>query len=419
MSLLTSSPREWKGHQFLASAIVGLLFIADPLSGAGYQLAERSAIGLGRAYSGESAIGDDATILGSNPAGMSLLDDHSFAFGASAFLPSVDVSGDTPFGTVEDRDVISDAQIPYLYYSRKLNENLHVGFGAFVTYGLESEYSQSFASSAVVEHSTLRTINLNPALSYRLNEKWSVGAGFNALYADGEITSLRPGVGTSLFELQGDDWGYGYNLGVLYEHSPQTRLGLHFRSAVKLSIQGDAEIGAGFGAFPVGNYPASLEVELPDSLELSLYHELTDRWAIHGDLLWTNWSKFEDFNPMVNPLIDGFYATKENWNDTLRISIGATYQYNDALTLRTGLAFDESPVDTKYRTLRIPDSDRIWASIGASYKLSDSYTLDLGYTHVFGSAENIGRKPNGNEDTFQGSADGDADLFSIGLSGRF
>jgi len=419
MPSFTSSLRELKCPPQIASTLVGILFIYDPLLGAGYQLAERSASGLGRAFSGEAAIGDDASILGSNPAGMSLLDDQSFAFGSTAILPSIDVSGNTRIGTAEDRDVISDAYVPYFYYSRKVTENLKIGFGSYVTYGLESEYSKTFASSAVVEHSALRSVNLNPAISYRLTDKWTIGGGFNALYADGEITSRRPGLGTSLFELEGDDWGYGYNLGLLYEHSPQTRVGLHFRSSIKLSLKGDADIGAGFGAFPPGNYPASLEVELPDSLELSLYHELNERWAIHGDFLWTNWSKFEDFNPMVNPLIDGFYATRENWHDTLRISIGATYQYSDVLTFRTGLAFDESPVDTQYRTLRIPDSDRVWLSIGASYKLSDSYTLNLGYTRIFSSEVSIGRKPNGNEDAFQGSADGDADLFSIGLSGRF
>ncbi|MDA7880690.1 outer membrane protein transport protein [Akkermansiaceae bacterium] len=399
--------------------IAGFHIITCPLLAAGYQLSERSASGLGRAFSGESAIGDDASILGSNPAGMSLLDDHSFAFGSTLILPSVDTSGITPFGPVEDRDVIADALVPYLFYSQKINDRLSVGFGSYTTYGLESEYSQPFANSAVVEFSTLRSVNLNPAFSYRLSPQWTIGAGFNALFADGEITSRRPGVGTQLFQLAGDDWGYGYNLGLLYEHAAGTRIGIHFRSAVELSLEGEAEISAGFGAFPPGSYDAGLEIELPDSLEISAYHELNERWAIHADVLWTNWSKFEEFNPKVNPLIDDFYATKENWHNTLRISVGTTYQYNDALTLRAGLAYDESPVDTRYRTLRIPDADRFWASFGVSYKLSESYQLDFGYTHLFSSSVDINRKPNGNEDTFQGAVNGDADLLSLGVSGRF
>ncbi|MFT6862640.1 MAG: hypothetical protein ACJAVK_001199 [Akkermansiaceae bacterium] len=108
---------------------------------------------------------------------------------------------------------------------QKVNEQIHFGFGAYTTYGLESGYSEAFANSAVVEFSTLRSVNLNPAFSYKPGRQWTIGAGFNALYAEGEISSRRPGVGTQLFQLTGDDWGYGYNIGVLYEHTPETRIG--------------------------------------------------------------------------------------------------------------------------------------------------------------------------------------------------
>ena len=419
MPIFTPSLREWTSSKTHLGLALGFLFVSSPLHGSGFQLSERSAIGLGRAYSGESVIGDDASIVGSNPAGMSLLDHNSYSFGLTGVFPSIDVSGSTPFGPVNDRDVISDAYIPSLYYSGKINEAMSFGFGVFSPFGLESEYSQTFANSAVVEYSTMISINLNPSLSYRLNELWTVGAGFNALYADGEISSRFPGVGTQLFQLTGDDWGYGYNLGVLYEYSPTTRFGLHYRSSIDLSLSGEAEIGANPWAFPPGTYDAGLEIELPDSLELSFYHELNNQWAIHADVLWTNWSKFEDFNPIVDPAIDPFIATKENWNDVFRFSLGTTYQYSDALTLRAGIAIDKSPVETRYRTLRIADTDRFWLSLGASYHLSDCYTIDLGYTHIFAPSADINRKPGGNEDTFQGDIEGDGDLFSIGISGRF
>lgn len=49
----------------------------SPLAlGAGFQLQERSASGLGRAFSGEAAMADDASVLASNPAGMLLLADE-------------------------------------------------------------------------------------------------------------------------------------------------------------------------------------------------------------------------------------------------------------------------------------------------------------------------------------------------------
>lgn len=402
-----------------------VLALSTAAHGAGYQLAERSASGLGRAFSGEAAIGDDASILGSNPAGMSLLDDMSFAVGASFVFPSVDAEGlafDGAGGAtpVRDSNVIADAIIPYAYFTKKINDQVTVGIGSFTQYGLKADYSTAFATRTVTDFSELLTFNINPAISYRINEQWTVGAGFNALYADGNITSLQPGIGGNLFDLEGDDWGYGYNIGVLYELNEGTRFGLHYRSSIDLKLEGSAEVGLGFGAFPGGTFDGSLEVELPDTIELSAYHELNDKWAIHGDILWTNWSKFQSLDPKVHPLIDGALSKEQNWDDSFRFSIGATYKHNDRLTFRAGAAYDEAPVDSSHTTLRIPDADRFWVSLGASYVLNDCYTLDVGYTHVF--ADDVSLSPEalgGNTENFSGKVEGGVDIFSIGLSGSF
>jgi long-chain fatty acid transport protein len=95
----------------------------SPLAfGAGFQLQERSASGLGRAFSGEAAMADDASVIASNPAAMLLLtDEWSFALGASAIFPDVEVSGTysppapAPPGTAlpaNGGNVADDAVIP-------------------------------------------------------------------------------------------------------------------------------------------------------------------------------------------------------------------------------------------------------------------------------------------------------------------
>ena len=84
-----------------------------------------------------------------------------------------------------------------------------------------------------------------------------------------------------------------------------------------------------------------LDVELPDTLEFSAYHELNSQWAIHGDVLWTGWSKFKELAPKTgNAVVAGAVYVKEDWQDTFRFSVGTTYKHNDRLTLRTGVAFD-------------------------------------------------------------------------------
>lgn len=398
----------------LSTAIITSLATSSTLYAAGFQIAERSTIGLGRAFSGEASIADDASIIASNPAGMVLLEDNAYSIGLNYINPEIDVEG-TGVGSfpANDDDVALSAALPYIYYAKKVNPNLSVGFGTFVGYGLKTGYSKAFAARASVYESELSSINLNPSLAYRINDQLSVGAGFSLTYAEGKISSLTPGSGAPLFKLEGDDLAFSYNIGVLYELSESTRIGLSYRSSVDLSVEGTAELGAALGG-PVTT-PATLDIELPNIIELSVYHELNDQWAIHADVMHTGWSSFKKLSPKTGTAADAALETNENWSNSTRYAIGATYKACEKWTFRAGVAYDESPVSDEYRTLRIPDEDRIWVSLGASYKMSERYTVDVGYTHIFADEAQI----NANEHYFNGKASGGVNIFGIGLHGNF
>lgn len=405
-----------------AATLLGLS--STPLLGAGFQLAERSVSGLGRAFSGEAAIADDASVLGSNAAGMILLDDGAISVGLQYINPEVDVAGVTPGGPAADNDIADDAFVPYFYYTRKINDDVSFGVGLYSSFGLATSYSRSFATLAGTENSEITTVSFNPSLAFRVNDKWTIGVGFTAMYAEGELTALNttsdmvPGVvGSRLFKLEGDDWGYGWNLGVLFEASETTRIGFQYRSSVDIKIDGTASGGLVGGA----TIPATLDVELPDVAELSIYHEINDQWAVHADVTWTGWSKFQQLAPITGTAADPALLVIEDWDDSFRYAIGATYKHSEKFTFRAGLALDESPVPSvANRTLRIPDGDRVWASIGVTIKLNDCYNLDLAYTHIFADDTDIQfSAAGGNEGQFAGTAEGDVDLFGIGISGTF
>lgn len=400
--------------QSLAAAL--LIGMTASTFGAGFQLAERSGAGLGRAFSGEAAIADDASIIASNPAGMSLLDDMSFAVGVSYINPDVNVNGTSPGNpnTLSDRDIAPTAFVPYSYLSKRINDKISVGVGTFTSFGLKSDYSSTFAASGPqTDYSEITTVTMNPSIAYEINDQFSVGAGFSIMYAKGEITSLLPGAGTNLFALEGDDIAFGYNLGFLYQFSDDTRIGLHYRSKMDLNIEGTASLGGPLSA--VGALrSATLDVTLPDTIELSAYHRVNSKWALHGDIVWTGWSSFEELAPKVDARIDPILATPEDWEDAFRFSVGATYLHSETLTLRVGAAYDESPVPgANRRTLRIPDSDRIWVSAGATYKIDEHYNLDIGYAYLFGSDADI------DDPTFQGTGGGNVNLLAVGVSGSF
>src|SRR5690606_36358366 len=111
-----------------------------------------------------------------------------------------------------------------------------------------------------------------------------------------------------------------------------------------------------------------------------------------GDISWTGWSSIKsldikntgsaigiDGKPMIPS--DGLDL---RFRDTWRLALGANYKLNHQWTLKTGVAYDQSPVDSsKYRPTSLPDNDRYWLSLGVQYNHNDRTTVDVGYTHLF------------------------------------
>src|SRR5690606_23794656 len=128
---------------------------------------------------------------------------------------------------------------------------------------------------------------------------------------------------------------------------------------------------------------ARASVDLPESVSVGGYAELTPRWAVMGDVTWMRWSRFEELRIRFDNPLQGDSVTPENWDDTVRVSVGATYRYNDAWKFRGGVAYDESPVPTAFRTPRIPDADRIWLAFGVQYKPNRHSSWDFGFAHLF------------------------------------
>jgi long-chain fatty acid transport protein len=130
------------------------------------------------------------------------------------------------------------------------------------------------------------------------------------------------------------------------------------------------------------NGDVNLDIELPGSASVALQHKLDPKWTLLGDVTWTGWSKIKEL--VVKRDTGGtLNTTPENFKDTWRVGIGATYRYDDAWSIKMGVAYDQSPVNDTDRTARLPDTDRTWLSVGGQYRLSKDGTLDFGYAHLF------------------------------------
>ena len=422
----------------------------------GFAIIEQSVSGLGTSFASGAAAAEDASTVYFNPAGMTLIKGQQGVAGAHIIIPSAEIhvtSATSPgvvinpaFGTIPGQNDVEGGVtgvVPNLYYVNNPGNGWAFGLGVNAPFGLSTDYGKTWLGRYHAVESDVRTININPSVAYQLNEQLSLGAGVSAQYIDATLSSMVNGglvafsasggaVGTPnstsddiFVENKADDWSYGYNLGALYQFNKATRVGIAYRSKVTQDLKGTtrttipssvAFLSAGF---PNQNVNGS--IELPASASASVYSKLNNKLALLGDVSWTDWSSFQELTLNFEGAgIGGSSSTTtvENWDDSWRFSLGAIYQYNEALKLRGGVAFDQTPIpDAEHRTPRIPGADRTWVSLGAGYRFSEQISGDFAYAHLFVSDGDINKSlaDNPTAGSLVGSSSNSVDIASIQL----
>lgn len=384
--------------------------IVTPAHGAGFALIEQNASGLGNAYAGQAASAQDASTIFFNPAGLTRLPDRQVVVAGHLIRPSAEFSGSSNIGGGDGGDAGDLAFVPNAYFAFRLTPDVHLGVGLNAPFGLKTEYDESWAGRTQAIKSELKTVNLNPSIGWKVSETLSLGAGVSIQYASATLTNLAGGAG--LASVRGDDYGWGFNLGALWQASDSTRIGLAYRSEVDYTLDGDV----GFSVATFLDGPVNAAVTLPDSASLSLLHRLSPAWELLADVTWTGWSDFDELR-IVRDSGALLAVTPENWDDSYRYSIGVNYRHGDRLTLRGGLAYDETPVADAFRTARIPDESRTWIALGAQYRLSSKTLIDVGYAHLFVKDASIDKTEG--PVTLTGSYDAAVDIVSAQLTHSF
>ena len=368
---------------FVAGA---MLAMSGTAAASGFALIEQSGSGLGNAYAGGAASAEDASTIFFNPAGMANIKGRQLVVAAHAIKPSAKFSNNgssAALGTDNGGDAGSLALVPNFYYVADINPQWKYGVGMNSPFGLKTEYSSTWIGRNLAIKSDIQTLNINPSVSYKMNDRVSLGVGINAQYAKAELTKSGGALGE--VKVTGNDWAYGGNIGVLVQANNDIRVGVAYRSSIKHTLKGDVT----FSAASVYNGTGSADLEVPGSFSISFVDVINPQWEVMGDVTWTKWSSFKNldvtrtggatFPSEPTPLSH----TAENWSDTYRYSLGATHRYNDVWKARIGLAFDQAPVSDQDRTPRIPDNDRTWLALGGQYKVSAVGMLDFGYAHLF------------------------------------
>ncbi|GAL23132.1 long-chain fatty acid transport protein [Vibrio maritimus] len=417
----------------LAIAVVMGTLASAQASAAGFQLAEYSATGLGRAYAGEAAMADNAGAQWRNPAMLTYLEGTQISGGVLYVEPNIDVKGtSSTLGYTEAKDIANSAPVPNLYVSHQINDKWFAGLALGSNYGMETNLGSDFKATQYGNEAKIMTVEAVASLGYQINDAVSVGGGVRYVTGEGKIGATAPfstplpgGInvnkGDYLKYVEGTDSSWGYVLGAAWQINEDHRLGFAYKSEVMMDFEGHGE-GIGFGF--AGKKDGKLSVALPATAELSSFHQLSQQWAMHASINWTQWSSFDKLEA---EFVDGQVSPikTENWKDSYRLALGTTYQLNKELTLRGGIAYDMSAVDDKYRTTTIPETDRTWLSAGLTYAFTKQFTLDGGLTYIMARDASI-TEPRDELDekveafgTFVGEISGDVWIAGIQANYRF
>lgn len=442
--------------------LASVLGLSQSLNAAGFFLIEHSVSAMGNAYAGASANPEDPSHVFFNPALSAHLCGLQTASGTHVVIP---------FSQFHDHGSRAALPPPIGSHHLRGNDGGDLGVIGYVShwgitkrcgcwgfalnlntpFGLETNYDDHWKGRYHANHSKLLTININPSVSYRFNRCWSFGAGFSAQYLHAKLTN-KVDFGSIAFAasggqvgnpqhndgkayVKGNSWGYGGNAGILWEPNCRTLIGLSYRSEIRHHIEGKEDIddvpiftgsaaAAFVNAFLAATFHdtrAKADVTLPQLVSLSGVYRLNNCWTILGDVTWMKWDvikrlRFRFDNPLQPDAI-----TTLHWQNTWRYALGVTYEPNCCWKFRTGVAYDETPQHRrKFWSVRIPDEDRVWATVGVGYRWNRCLHFDFGYAHLFVRDAHIDQRGTltpDNENFFRGALrgkwEGSTDIVSV------
>ncbi|MDE8034844.1 outer membrane protein transport protein [Actinobacillus equuli subsp. equuli] len=444
-------------NQFNKTLLASLLtFSAAGVHAAAFQLAEISTSGLGMAYAGNAAVADNASVVATNPALMTKF--KSTEFSAGGILVDADVNVSGKIGRVFDAshgNIIPNAVIPNLYVVTPVNDRFSLGGGLNVNYGLKSEYNEQFNAGVYGGKTELTALNFNLSGAYNFGNGLSFGLGLNAIHSDAEV-QRHLGVGgkalaqqlvaknpeaakqlanmpatTSVSQIKGDEWSFGWNAGLSYELNESHRWGLAYHSAVDVKFKGKysndfpeaynallAQLANSGVNLPISEatggkaVPGRLTLNLPAYWEFSGFHKLTEKLALQYSYKYTEWDRLKSLTAYGSKGNILFHKD-ENFSNSSRYSLGFSYDVDEALTVRTGFAYDEN-ASVKHPSISIPDTDRTWYSVGATYRFTPNLSADVGFAHLRGKKNSF---KEGQSAVFQVSSK--ANLYGLNLNYKF
>jgi long-chain fatty acid transport protein len=367
--------------------VVFLMYV--PAWGGGAYLTEISSAEVGLAGAGWAARAQDAGTLFSNPAGMTRIEGNELYLGLQPMYFKLEFDPDSNT-TVEGED--GDASDWLVggsgFYVHSFSDDLKFGVGVLGYFGLGIDFGDKWVGRYYVTEGGMQGLTFIPSIAYRINDRLSLGVGVDIMYVtfDQKASLNNPDAPDGSFKLEADDVTYGLNLGVLYELNNRTRFGLQYISESDLELKDKPKfkgvgpiLDAALGAAGLLDASIKMDVTAPQSVMLSAYHDVNERWAIMGNIGWQEWSEFGKVRVQVSTTDITTMTLDSDYDDSWHVALGTQWKATEPLLVSFGIAYDSSIVDDDDRTLDLPMGESWRFGSGAHYTLKDNLDVSFAY----------------------------------------
>jgi len=408
----------------LAATTVTILAGVGSAEAGSFAVQAQSAYGQGSSFAGMAAPSDSISTLFWNPATVTTVSSPTIEGNITGIFPRSELDVDPTRSTLSGLGVGSGGDVgvagvaPAGYFAMPINDELYLGVTFNAPYGLSTTSRAPWVGMFNHLEAKALSLNVTPLVGVKLSEAVSVAVGLQVEYFDFDIeTALSPTAEPPRQRLEGASTDVGFVAGVTLAPFDGTTIGIGYRSKIEHSMTGSQTfaVPVAGGLIPAGRYSITADVTVPETVSIGVRQRLDDTFVIAAGVEWTNWSRIQTVPFVGSPARSSLALGLE---DGWFFSLGGEYKPDSNWTFRGGLGYEIAPTTDAHRSMRLPDADRVWASVGVSYNWNERLSVDAGYSHLFVSKAPIDEiSPAGIR--YAGTAEGSADFISIGVRYKF
>jgi len=374
----------------LLFAVIAL--ISASIYAGGYRVSTQGQRALAMGHSGVAVV-NSAELAFFNPAGLVYLENKlNVSAGVTGVISNVRWQNSETGNFAETENNLSTPF--YVYASYKVTDWFTVGLSAYTPYGSSVEYPTDWAGSHLVNDIDLQAIYIQPLVSFKLSEYFSLGGG--PIFVTGGVNFNR-NINRTLTNEEGERsnveidasnvTNMGWSASFMFNPTEQLRIGMNYRSEIILEAEdGDATFSniPNSPLAPVENGTVAFDASLPLPAEFTvgLSYEFCDKWLFAFDYNRTMWSVYNslDINFAPDEIPDS--VNPRNYKNASTYRFGLQYEALENLTLRIGYYFDESPVRSGYFAPETPRNDSHGYTGGFSYQITPSIAVDASFVYL-------------------------------------